>query len=282
MMNEKKALCVGINKFKYLPGATLRGCVNDAADMAALLRDTRGYAANAISMLTDTQATKENIMDALSRLVDEAVAGKLSEIVFSLSSHGSQTPDKDGDEADGLDEIFCAHDIHPSGAIWDPSSVISDDELNALFKKLPPNVKLEVFLDTCHSGTGLRALDPEKLLSMYLYDKNQPVKYRYLPQPSAMMIDLSRSLQTQRTRTFNMPQPALNSNCILWAACKDSQTSADAFFNGRPNGAFTYFYIQTARAAHGPYAPQQLVPKLVASLKAAGYDQDPQFDSNPL
>lgn len=281
-MTAKKAVCVGINRFKYLPGAALRGCVNDANDMAALLRDTRDYAASAITLLTDSQATKENIMAALNALVDEAVAGKLSEIVFSLSSHGSQTPDKDGDETDGLDEIFCAHDIHPSGNIWDPTSVISDDEFNALFKKLPPNVKLEVFLDTCHSGTGLRALDPEKLLSMYLYDKNQPVKFRYLPQPSAMMIDLSRSLQAQRTRTFDMPKPAQDSNRMFWAACKDSQTSADAFFNGRPNGAFTYFYLQTARSLKGGSSPQQILSKVVASLKAAGYDQDPQFDSNPL
>lgn len=285
-MANKKALCVGINQFQHLPGATLRGCVNDARDMAALLKDKRGYAEQDIQLVLDAQATKAHILSVLSGLVDEAAAGKLDELVFTFSSHGSQTLDLNGDEADGLDEVFCAHDTHPAGNIWAPDSVICDDELNSLFKRIPAPVKLEVFLDTCHSGTGLRAMDPEKLVSMYLYDKPQPVKFRYLPMPSGLMIDRSRAMRAAATRSvprvFNFPAPSLDSKRLLWAGCKDSQTSADAFFDGRPNGAFTYFYIKTARAAKTNLSAPRIHAKLVAALKAAGYDQDPQLESNPL
>jgi len=34
MVSTKKALCVGINKFKNLPKATLQGCVNDMSGIA--------------------------------------------------------------------------------------------------------------------------------------------------------------------------------------------------------------------------------------------------------
>ena len=38
-----KALCVGINEFAHLPQASwLNGCVNDADDMAAMLRKQSG------------------------------------------------------------------------------------------------------------------------------------------------------------------------------------------------------------------------------------------------
>jgi hypothetical protein len=44
----KRAVCVGINQFAHLPMASwLNGCVNDANDMAAMLR-RRGFTARAI------------------------------------------------------------------------------------------------------------------------------------------------------------------------------------------------------------------------------------------
>ena len=43
-MSNRRALCVGVNKFKNYPTAELRGCVNDANDMAQLLKDKLGFA----------------------------------------------------------------------------------------------------------------------------------------------------------------------------------------------------------------------------------------------
>ena len=61
----KRALCVGINQFAHLPMASwLNGCVNDANDMAAMLRK-RGFASRSVTVLTDAQATKANVMGAL-------------------------------------------------------------------------------------------------------------------------------------------------------------------------------------------------------------------------
>ena len=93
MASNRKALCVGINNFKNLPSAALQGCANDARDMAALLKELLGFTAADITILTDAQATKANIMKNLSSMVAAAKAGKFNYLVFSLSSHGTQVPD---------------------------------------------------------------------------------------------------------------------------------------------------------------------------------------------
>ena len=158
-MAGKKALFVGINKFANYSQFTLNGCVNDAKDMAALYKDLLGFKASETTILTDAQATKANIMANLKAMVADAKAGKLGYLVFSLSSHGTQMNDTSGDEPDGKDEAFVPHDIAEKNGSWDPAHIISDDELHDLFVQLPANVLLEVYLDTCHSGTGLRGAE---------------------------------------------------------------------------------------------------------------------------
>ena len=51
------------------------------------------------------------------------------------------------------------HDIAEKSGAWDPAHIICDDELHDLFVQLPNDVLLEVYLDTCHSGTGLRGAE---------------------------------------------------------------------------------------------------------------------------
>ena len=84
-------------------------------------------------MLTDAQATKANVMAQLKSAVAAAKAGKVSYLVFSLSSHGTQMADNNGDEPDGMDEAFVPYDIAQKGNAWDPARIISDDELMTCF-----------------------------------------------------------------------------------------------------------------------------------------------------
>src|SRR5579884_1016758 len=168
-----KALCVGINIYKNYPQAALQGCVNDARDMASVLKAFLGFKDSDITILTDAQATKQNIIGHLTTMVNEAKAGKIGYLVFSMSSHGTQVPDRSGDEPDRADEAFCPYDLAQAGNAWDPKHLIIDDELHDLFVTLPANVLLEGFLDTCHSGTGFKAVD-------LLLDR----KPRFMPPPS--------------------------------------------------------------------------------------------------
>ena len=67
MATNKKALCVGVNQFKNYPSAALQGCVNDANEMSALLQKLLGFQSGDITVLTDAQATKANIISKQKR-----------------------------------------------------------------------------------------------------------------------------------------------------------------------------------------------------------------------
>jgi len=263
--SNKKALCVGINQFKNYPAAALQGCVNDAGEMSTLLQKLLGFKAADITVLTDAQATKAAIISSLKAMVDGAKAGKYSYLVFSLSSHGTQVPDLSGDEPDRADEAFCPHDLAQSGNQWDKNHIILDDELRDLFIQLPENVLLEVYLDTCHSGTGLKAID-------MLLDRTP----RYLPPPS-----LKAFLEVDSKRSRGLRRGLLEKGMlhhILWAGCRADQTSADANISGGWHGAFTYYFCKEMYACKNALSRADLLTKIRADLKKGKYNQIPQLE----
>ncbi len=261
----KKALCVGINNFKNYPNSALQGCVNDANAMVALLKKWLGFKAEDIVKLTDAQATKENIIKNLKEMVDGAIQGKYNYLVFSLSSHGTQVPDTDDEEPDRADEAFCPHDLKSAGDVWDPKHIITDDELNDLFIKLPANVLLEVYLDTCHSGSGLKSID--------LLADRRP---RWMPPPSyKAFVDLgSRHSHGLKEKLLEKG----NVHHILWAGCRSDQTSADAYIAKGWHGAFTYYFCSVMNASKNDLTRKDVLKKVRAKLKAGHYSQVPQLE----
>jgi hypothetical protein len=261
----KKALCVGINNFKNYPGNALQGCVNDANDMEALLKKWLGFSPGDIVKLTDAQATKENIIKNLNEMVDGAKRGKYSYLVFSLSSHGTQVPDTSGDEPDKADEAICPHDLASAGSFWDPKHIIIDDELHDLFVQLPANVLLEVYFDTCHSGTGIKALD-------LLPDR----KPRWMPPPSYEAFE-----KVDGRRSRGLYESFLEKGIvhhILWAACRSDQTSADAHIAGGWHGAFTYYFCKVMNQTQNKLPRKDVLTKVRQALSAGHYNQVPQLE----
>jgi hypothetical protein len=265
---HKKALCVGINKFKNFPQYTLNGCVKDVADITALLKQFLGFNSSEIITLTDEQATKANIMAALKDMVQQAKAGNCNYLFMHLSTHGTQVPDQDQDEPDHADEAFVPHDIEQQGDTWNPDHIISDDELRTLFSQLPTeNVMLEAFLDTCHSGTGLKAMD---LLS----DR----KVRWIPPPSLDAFRELEGLQVHGLREGLMEQDMKNH--VLFTGCRSDQTSADAHFGDTYNGAFTYYMCKVIKESQNGSTRTQNINKLRDYLKDS-FSQSPQLECSP-
>ncbi len=263
-MTNRRALCVGINKFKNYPANGLNGCVNDCHEMASIVKEFLGFADSDITELIDEQATKTNIMSNLRSMVEDTKSGKYSYLVFSLSSHGTQVPDTSGDEPDGADEAFCPYDLAAKGDRWDTEHVIVDDELRDLFVQLPKNVLLEVFLDTCHSGTGIKGID-------LLLDR----KIRYMPPPS---FNAFKELEGLRyTRMYEEILKKGTGNNILWAACRDDQTSSDAYIDGSYHGAFTYYLCKELHKTRNELSRSELLKKVRTDLFPS-YNQVPQLE----
>jgi len=67
-------------------------------------------------------------------------------------------------------------------------------------------------------------------------------------------------------------------NHVLFAACRDNQTAADAFIKGKYNGAFTYYLSMYLRDMQGCVTRAELLRRVRASLKYYGYSQVPQLE----
>jgi hypothetical protein len=134
----------------------LGGCINDVKNVRQFIVERYGFPTSRDSMviLTDEghedsahRPTKENIVRWMRWLVADARAG--DSLFLHYSGHGGQTPDKDGDEIDGMDETILPVDYEKTGQIVD------DDMHEILVKHLKPGVRLTVIFDSCHSGTAL-------------------------------------------------------------------------------------------------------------------------------
>lgn len=265
-MMKRKALCVGINNYKNYPDSALQGCVNDVDDMVDFLKTYMEFSDEDIVTLKDEEATKAAIMKNLKEMVDGAKAGKYSSLVYSHSGHGTQVPDLSGDEPDRADEAFCPYDLATRGSRWSPTYIITDDELHDLFIQLPKkDTTLEVFLDTCHSGSGLRAPD-------FLLDR----KPRYMPPPSWEAFEQVRDA-APRGLSDALIEKGLTQH-ILWAGCRYDQTSADALIDGKWHGAFTYCFCKAMKENSG-LTRKEMLKKVRDCLKKGHFTQTAQLEA---
>jgi hypothetical protein len=264
----KRALLVGINHYQ-IPGADLRGCVNDVQDLQAALVEFHGFKDSDIKVLTDGGATKKAMQAGIKALVSDSKPGDVA--VLHYSGHGSNVPDDNGDEADGRDEILCPTDLN-----WDDP--LRDDWLRVTLDKLRPNVSLTVIMDCCHSGTNTRAIVPP----------DAPVKERYLPSPWGIAAaesqrNLPKKVTTELRRSpraSRKTKDIVNAKLpeVLITGCRDTQTSADAFINGRYNGALTYALVDAIRKAKGHLTYRELHDRASVVLKNRKFDQVPQLE----
>ena len=264
----KKALLIGINRYK-MAGADLRGCVNDVKNMQAVLTKFCGFSASDITTLLDDKATTKAMRSAMKSIVGGASKGDV--VLIHYSGHGSNVPDKNGDEADHRDEILCPHDLD-----WmDP---FLDDWLRSTFDGLKKGVSLTAIFDSCHSGTATRAIMPP----------DAPIIPRYLPSPwDIAAVESSRKLRGKVRRTVHAAGRAARQKKdvvtadipeLLVSGCRDTQTSADAHIGGSFNGALTYSLTAVLTEAKGKISYRDLHTNVLARLKRDGFDQVPQLE----
>ena len=263
---KRQALLVGINDYQ---GANdLQGCINDVTNVRSVLKTFFGLSNSEIRVLTDSRATKENILMRLNKMVKSAAKGDY--LIFHFSGHGSQIRDREGDElADHMDELICPYDMN-----WD-DGFISDDMLREVLQQLKPGVRMEILLDSCHSGTGTRDIRQPKAPGLI---QAETLKYRYLKPPADIECRyLGEEEIMKPSRSFSS-DPEITLNHILWAGCKDNQTSADAEIDGNYNGAFSYYFCKHVRESAGIITRTELHARVKNSLKYNHYSQVPQLE----
>ena len=210
----------------------LQGCIADATDWGNFLK-TKGFV---VKTLLDKQATGEVIVSNLKHMVTSAIPGDV--IVIQYSGHGTQVPDTSGDEADKMDEAWVPYDI------WDKGPVL-DDTIWKILRSKQPAVKIIFISDSCHSGSVVRAFNgaPHE-------GKKKFIPFEKCMGPKALEKFASKGIidfiMTRAGRPFvieeseKVPWP-----CLLLAGCQDNEYSYDANFDGKANGAFTYWALKS-------------------------------------
>lgn len=250
----KRALLIGINYFGQ--NGELSGCLNDVDNVEAylkvcgfsdftILKDSRSDP----SFLSPTAPTKTNILKNMKDAIAKTKSGDV--LYVHYSGHGSQLADArvgaTKDEKDGKDECICPVDY---SVLQDTDSgFIRDDDLHRiLVKSLTPGAKLRICFDSCHSGSAL----------------DLPVRW-----VSSLKFEAENSDVEAK-------------DIVFISGCMDSQTSADARFNGQAAGAMTWallgvlWDIKKSGKNSGVWTWKELVQMMRMNLKKEQYDQVPQ------
>lgn len=254
----KRAFLVGINKY-MMPGSDLRGCVNDINDAQAKMLAPQGF--KNVAVLTDKQATRAAILSGLSNLVKSSQPGDF--LYFQYSGHGAQVDDKNGDEQDGQDEILCPTDLKVANGTF--QNAILDDEIQTILGQLKPGVGMLFVSDSCNSGTVDR-------LPMAVSNNTKPRAFN-MPahaQNLTPVLANASSMKAYQSRVRG-------GNYVLISGCQDDQTSADAYINGRYNGALTYYLLDTYVKGGLGQTYGTWHKNMVAAIAENGYDQRPNL-----
>ena len=259
-MSKKLALCIGINDYPGT-GSDLSGCVNDANDWAEVLMQ-KGFT---VKKLFDKEAKKQNILNEMEKMIRSAEKDDC--IVFQYSGHGTYIADEDSDESDGTDECLCPYDLNTKGPI-------TDDELYELYISKKPGVRLIIFSDSCHSGTVTR-FAPITTPPTTAGSNAPQRKVRFLP-PATFLSEKEAS-KLGMIRTFRRSSPPGRYGGLLLSGCQDVEYSYDAFFNSRPNGAFTYVALSTLKKLKANATYQDWYKAIRAVLPSQQYPQSPNI-----
>lgn len=132
-------ISVAINDYENSEN-DLKGCLNDQEKILNLFKR---YAP---IVLSNSEATVDNVKLVLQAILNASKPG--DRVVFHYSGHGTQVPDMNNEEKDGIDEALYLYD-----------NCLVDDELFNILSQVKDGVKLLVLLDSCFSGTATKDLN---------------------------------------------------------------------------------------------------------------------------
>lgn len=256
---KKKALLVGIN---YVgTSSELRGCINDVMNQKQVLMQHYQFKEENIVVLTEEGGhdppTKSRILQGFKDLFSNAMNGDL--LFFQYSGHGSQCS-----LWNGMADCICPLDCM-SGS-W-PGAVILDTEIHKYFyDPLPSGCKVVALFDCCHSGT-VANLPVQRDIT------GRNSKPRYMTPPQDLKI-------VENTPVGGIRKGVISERYaghLLWvfSGCQDHQTSADAFINNVPQGAFTWAFIKALKDDVWNETYIDLLHQIKMNLRSGQFSQVP-------
>ncbi|MEY3825241.1 MAG: hypothetical protein RLZZ148_53 [Cyanobacteriota bacterium] len=287
---RKRALLVGVNNYPDTRWIPLEGAVNDVKLQQELLIHRFGFQSDQILLLTDHEATRENILQAFEEhLIKWAQPGDV--VVFHFSGHGSQVFDPDQIFQDGqVSTIVPVDSILPPGYPNKGGKVndITGHTLWLLMQAINTE-NVTFILDSCHSGgarkgiltvrsrPGNRELNRTENSNIQLLAS--PQEQEYQKQLMSRLNLTASDLATERKK--GVPKG------IMLAAARTDQAAIDASFGDTAAGIFTYILTRYLWQQTGGESVSQVMVSATATTErilreyfpTAGLLQQPEFNT---
>ena len=236
----QRALLIGVSNYEAdLP--PLAGARNDVMIIRELLVHKFGFDRSNIQILVDDDATRANIFEAVGELSKQSAPEDV--VLIHFSGHGSQAPDTNADEDDGLDESILPYDSR-TPEIAD----ITDDEISSLLSKFASRSVI-VVLDSCHSGTGTRS-GPTQVSQRWVAPDTRK--------------ELYATIHTRQVLTLPVSEKH-----VLFSAAQDSQSELDGPFG--PNkmrlGLLTAALVGVLANAPPTISPREVIEGVNARIE---------------
>jgi len=232
---------------------SLHGPLTDVAAMHLLLKENYNF--TDIRELTDREATRQGILDAIDKLIDDTQKG--DRVVIYYSGHGSQRLDTKSSK-DQRDQTIVPVDA------WKGVKDIRDKELAVLFDKIvfDKQARLTAIYDSCNSGTMARGVT-ESVQRYLPYDNDDVAKEK----GAVLESDLKR-----------IPQQG---DAIIVAAAGPTQSAVEAKYpdDGEVHGAFTRALVRVLRQNSQAMSAEDVVSAVSSMLHADPLDfQQPSVE----
>ena len=237
-----KIITINKNKKALLIGINYTGTSNELYgcinDVNSIKERITKQGFSNINVITDLTTKKATRINILEGFKNLLMNCQAGDLLFFVySGHGSYAIDRNGDEKDGRDELIVSCDLQG----------VLDDELKTLIQTyLKADVTLFALFDSCFSGSVL------------------DLKYQFMD-----------SLDYDKF-TENSKQLETQGNVIMISGCTDNQTSADAVFDNKPNGAMTWSLLESLKQKPNVNW-RELVVNMRDLLKTSEFTQIPQF-----
>ena len=180
--------------------------------------------------------------------------GDRTALLFGINDYPGTANDLNGCLNDIDDVADKIHSLWPDIAIhkFKDSEVTRarfKDELTRAIEALPEGATVAIFSDSCYSAGNTRS-NPHL------------IKPRFMP-PEV------KTRKKHRRRAFRSTEM----KWLAFSGCGEKQTSSDAYFNNRPNGAFTFYAVRCMNKV--TYA--NLMNCIDTKLPSDQFTQDPEL-----
>ena len=264
-MSNVYALLIGINDYTQATDVgNLKGCLNDIAFYSEYLKERFSKELLHAEILTDRDATRENIVNGFREHLGKARKDDVALFVFC--GHGAQwkTASAFGTfSADGMDEGRICYDSRSETQPYD----LADKELAILMHELSQNEpQITVLMDSCHSGSATRSAGD----MMGLMPRNAPGVSEARP--------LESYLDGYYAGKSESHLVVPDSRHILISACRDDQTAKE-FWGDQKRGVFSTALEQILQKSSSTPTYADLFIRCRNQVVLEDLDQLPQFET---